>query len=92
MTFENLVLRRIFGQNRNEVTGGLRIMHNEELHNLYSPANIITIKSRGMGWARHVERMMRGGTYIRYGRKARRRGTIIKPRQSWLSNIKVGRE
>jgi hypothetical protein len=33
--FENRVLR-IFGPKRDEVTGGWRKMHNEELHNLYS--------------------------------------------------------
>jgi hypothetical protein len=32
--FENIVLRRIFGQKRDEVTGGWRKLHNEELHNL----------------------------------------------------------
>jgi hypothetical protein len=31
--FENRVLRRIFGLKRDEVTGGWRILHNEELHN-----------------------------------------------------------
>jgi hypothetical protein len=31
--FENRVLRRIFGRNRQEVTRGERNMHNEELHN-----------------------------------------------------------
>jgi hypothetical protein len=34
--FENRVLRRIFGTNRDEVTGDWRKVHNEELHNLYS--------------------------------------------------------
>jgi hypothetical protein len=29
---ENRVLRRIFGQNRAEVKGGWRTLHNEELH------------------------------------------------------------
>jgi hypothetical protein len=33
--FENRVLRRIFGPKRDEVTGGWRKLHNEELHNLY---------------------------------------------------------
>jgi hypothetical protein len=33
---ENKVLRRIFGSKRDEVTGGLRELHNEELHDLYS--------------------------------------------------------
>jgi hypothetical protein len=30
--FENRVLRRIFGPKRNEMTGGWRKLHNEELH------------------------------------------------------------
>jgi hypothetical protein len=47
--FENRVLRRIFGPKRNEVTGGLKKLHNEELHNLYSTLNIIRmIKPRRM--------------------------------------------
>jgi chemotaxis methyl-accepting protein methylase len=32
--FENVVLRIIFGLKRDEMTGGWRIQHNEELHNL----------------------------------------------------------
>jgi len=32
--FENIVLRRIFGPRRDEVTGEWRRMHNEELNNL----------------------------------------------------------
>jgi hypothetical protein len=49
--FENRVLR-IFGPKRDEVTGGWRGLHNEELHNLYSSPSIIKmIKSRRMRWA-----------------------------------------
>jgi hypothetical protein len=33
---ENRVLRRIFGPKREEVAGGWRRLHNEELHNLYT--------------------------------------------------------
>jgi hypothetical protein len=33
--FENRLLRRIFGPKRDEVTGGGKKLHNEELHNLY---------------------------------------------------------
>jgi hypothetical protein len=33
--FENRVLRKIFGPKREEVAGGWRRLHNEELHNLY---------------------------------------------------------
>jgi hypothetical protein len=41
------VLRRIFGPKRDEVTGGWRKLHNEELHKLYfSPSIIRMIKSR----------------------------------------------
>jgi hypothetical protein len=32
--FENKVVRRIFGYKRQEVTGGWRKLHKEELHNL----------------------------------------------------------
>jgi hypothetical protein len=56
--FENRVLRRIFGLQRDEVTGEWRKLHNEELRDLYSSPSIITIiKSRRMIWAVHVARM-----------------------------------
>jgi hypothetical protein len=49
MVFENRVLRRIFRPKRDEVTGDWSKLHNEELHNVYSSPNIITmIKSRRM--------------------------------------------
>jgi hypothetical protein len=50
--FENKVLRRIFRPKRDEVTGGWRKLHNEELRDLYSSSSIIRIiKSRRMRWA-----------------------------------------
>jgi len=56
--FENMVLRRIFGPRRDEVTGEWRRLHNEELNDLYSSSNIVrVIKSRRMRWAGHVARM-----------------------------------
>ena len=39
--FENLVLRRVFGPKRDEVTREWRKLHNEELSDLYSSSNII---------------------------------------------------
>jgi hypothetical protein len=56
--FENRVLRRIFGPKRDEVTGGWRKLHNEELHGLYSSTGIVrVIKARRMRWAGHMARM-----------------------------------
>ena len=56
--FENMVLRRILGLRRDEVTGEWRRLHNEELCDLYSSPNILrAIKSRRMRWAGHVARM-----------------------------------
>ena len=56
--FENRVLRRIFGPERDEVTGDWRKLHTEELNDLYSLSNIVrVVKSRRMRWAGHVARM-----------------------------------
>jgi hypothetical protein len=53
--FENRVLRRIFGPKRDEVTGGWRKLHNEELLNLYSSPSIMRmIKAKKMSWTGHV--------------------------------------
>jgi hypothetical protein len=65
--FENRVLRGIFGPKRDEVTGGWRQLHNEELHNLYSSASIIRMtKSRRMRCAGHVARMGKRRMHIRF--------------------------
>jgi hypothetical protein len=56
--FENRVLRKILGPNRDEITRAWRRLHKEELFNLYSSQNIIRVfKSRGMRWAVHLARM-----------------------------------
>jgi hypothetical protein len=55
--FENRALRKIFGSNRDEVTGEQRRLHNKELYALYSSPDIIRlIKSRRLRWVGHVAR------------------------------------
>jgi hypothetical protein len=46
-TFENRVLRRIFGSKADEVTRQWRKLRNEELHNLYSSPNYIKVLKEG---------------------------------------------
>ena len=59
--FENRVLRRVFGSKRDEVKGEWRILHNEELSDLYSLLNIVrVVKSRRMRCAGHVALMGEG--------------------------------
>jgi hypothetical protein len=89
--FENRVLMRIFGPKRDEVTGGWRKLHNEELHGLYSSPSIVgVIKARRMRWAGHVARMeeVRGAYNILVGRPEGRR-PLGRPRSRWENNIKM---
>jgi hypothetical protein len=44
------VLRRIFGPKREEVAGGCRRLHNEELHNLGASQDIRVVESSRMRW------------------------------------------
>jgi hypothetical protein len=74
--YGNRVLRRIFGPKRDEVEGGWRRLHNEELHNVYASPNIIRVtESRRMIWAAHVARMgaMRRSYSILVGKFERKR-------------------
>jgi hypothetical protein len=88
---ENRVLRRIFGPERDEVTGGSRKLHNEELHGLYSlPSIVRVIKARRMIWAGHVARMgeVRGAYNILVGKPEGRR-PLGRPMCRWEDNIKM---
>jgi hypothetical protein len=89
--FENRVLRRIFGPKTDEVTGGWRKLHNEELHGLYSSPGIVrVIKARRMSWVGHVERKgeARGAYNILVGRPEGRK-PLVRPRRRWEDNIKM---
>jgi hypothetical protein len=87
--FENKVLRRIFGPKRDEVTGGWKKLHNEELRDLYSSSIIIIIKSRRMRWAGHVARMgeKRNACRLFVGKPEGKR-PLGRPRRRWADNIK----
>jgi hypothetical protein len=58
---ENRALTKISRPKGDEIMGELRILHNGELHNLYSSPDIIKqIKSRRMRWVGHVAYMGEG--------------------------------
>jgi hypothetical protein len=84
------MLRRIFGSKRDEVTGGWRKLHNEELHNLYSSPSIIrTITSTRMRWAGHVARMGKKRTaYTILVGKPEGKRPLGRPRCRWVDILK----
>ena len=89
--FENVVLRRIFGPRRDELTGEWRRLHNEELNDLYSSPNIVrVIKLRRMRWAGHVVHMgeERGVYRVLVGKPEGRR-PLGRPRRRWVDNIRM---
>jgi hypothetical protein len=89
--FQNRVLRRIFGSKRDEMVGGWRKLHSEELHNLYCSPNVIRImKSRRMNGAGHVARMgeKRNAYRILVG-KPEVKGPLEGLRHKWEDNIKM---
>jgi len=89
--FENKVLGKIFEPRRDEVTGDWRRLHNEELNDLYSSANIVwVIKSRRMRWSGHVARMgeERGVYRVLVGKPEGRR-QLGRPRCRWVDNIRM---
>ena len=90
--FENRVLRGIFGSNRDKGTGEWRKPHSEELNDLYSSPNIVSVsKSRRMRWAGHVVHMEQGrGVYRVLVGKPEGKRPLGRPRHRWEDNIKMG--
>jgi hypothetical protein len=84
--FKNMVLRRIFGPRRDEVTGEWRRLHNEELNDFYSSPNIVrVIKWRRMRWAGHVARMgEERGVYRVLVGKPEGKSPLGRPRRRWV--------
>jgi len=90
--FENMVLRRIFGPRRDEVTEEWRRLHNEELNDLYpSPNTVRVINSRRMRWAGHVACMgEERGVYRVWLGKPEGKRPLGRPRRRWVDNIRMG--
>ena len=88
---ENRMLRRIYVPRRDEVTGELRKLHNEELNDLYSlPSICRVINSRKMRWTGHGARMgERRGVYRVLVGKPDGKRPLGRPRASWEDNIKM---
>jgi hypothetical protein len=89
--FENRALRRIFGLKTEEVVGGWRRLHNEELHYLYASPNVIrVIKSKRIIWVGPVACMgeMRNAYKIFVGITERKR-QLGRPRRRWEDNIRM---
>jgi hypothetical protein len=84
------MLRRISGPKRDEITGGWRKLHNEELGDLYSSPGIIgMIKSRRMRWEGHVARVgERRDTYRLLVGKPEGKRPLGRPRRRWVDYIK----
>ena len=89
--FENMVLRRIFGPRRDEVTGEWRCSLNVELNDLYSSSNIVqVIKSSRLRKSGHVACMgeERGVYGVLLGKPEGRR-PLGRPRCRWVDNIRM---
>jgi hypothetical protein len=85
------VLRRIFGPEKDEVTGEWRRVHDKELYGLCSSPDIIRmIKSRRLRWAGHAARKgeSRGAHRALVGKPEGRR-PLGRPRRRWENNIKM---
>ena len=85
------MLRRIFGSNRDEITGERRKLHNVELNDLYpSPYIVRVIKSRRVCWTGYVARMekRRGINRVLVGKLEGKRPLEI-PRRRREDNIKM---
>jgi hypothetical protein len=87
--FENRVLRRIFGPERDEVTGDWRKPHNE-LHNLKTSPRIIRLITLRMSWAGHVARMgTTRNVYRILAGKPEGKRPLRRSRRRWVDNIQM---
>jgi hypothetical protein len=89
VSFRNIIILIWVGTT--VVTGEWRKLHSEELHNLYSSADIIRqVKSRRMRWAGHVARMVeeRNVYKVLVGKPEGKR-PLGRPRRRWEDGIRM---
>jgi hypothetical protein len=83
------VLRRVFGPEGEEVAGGWRRLHNEELHNLCGSQNIRVIRSRKMSWTEHVARIGEMNAHKILVSKPEGKRPLGRPRCRWEDNNRM---
>jgi len=89
-----MVLSKLFGPKRDEVTGDRRKLRIEWLHGVFSSPNIFrVIKSNGVGWAGYVARMWEKisaeKVLVAKCEGKRLLGLLGRPRRRWEDNIEM---
>jgi hypothetical protein len=73
-----------------EVMGGRRRLHNEELHNLYTSPNITGVMKSRMKWTGHRAHMEElRNAYRLLVRKPEMKRLLGRPRHRWEVNIRM---
>jgi hypothetical protein len=78
---------RIFGPKRDELIGGWRKLHIEELHNLYSSPNTMIKSKIGRTCRTNLEK--KNVLRILVGKPEGKKTTPGRPRRRWVDNIKM---
>jgi hypothetical protein len=81
--FENRVLRKLFVSKKDEMRGGRRKLHNDELHNVYPSPNMI-----GMMKLRRVTMEVKRNAYRLLWKSQKERDSRT-TRASWEDNVRV---
>jgi hypothetical protein len=78
------MLERIFGPKREEVAGGWRTLHNEELHKLYASPDILRVIKSGDEMSGHIARVGEmSNAYKILAGNSEGKGQLGRPRRRW---------